>query len=74
MKFNKINRILNVIRSCKTQAQLDSCKTWVRSIKYIKESNTEFIDSSNYIAKMQLETAIIQIQTQMIKDKGTILC
>lgn len=72
MKFNKINRILNVIRSCKTMAQLDSCKTWVKSIKYVKESKTEYIDCSNYIAKMQLETAITQIQTQMIKDKNSL--
>lgn len=72
MKFNKINRILNVIRSCKTQAQLDSCKTWVKSIKYVKETSNEYIDCSNFIAKMQLETAITQIQTQMMKDKNSL--
>lgn len=71
MKINKINRILNVIRSCTTQAQLDSCKTWVKSIKYVKET-INIYDTSNYFAKIELETAIIQIQTQMMKDKNSL--
>jgi hypothetical protein len=70
MKFNKINRILNVIRSCKTQAQLDNCKTWVKSIKNV----TPFEDTSlyNQITKINLETHITQIQTQMMKDKNSL--
>lgn len=67
--MNKVNRIIKVISSCTTVEQLDSCKTWVKSIKTVKEG-TGFTDiHDNFITKLQLESLILKTQSKLLDEK-----
>lgn len=66
MKFHKINRILTVIKSCKTNEQLESCTTWIKSIKYITKDTSTFCNT-NEITKLQLEQCVVRAQIQMLE-------
>lgn len=68
VNMSKLNKVINIINSCKTYEQLDSCYKWVPQLKNIVVEPSSY-SIENYIIRQQLLQMINAKQLEIVRSK-----